>query len=795
MNHQARNLGARQVRSNSVPGLLVLLLAILLPHAVQAQRQAAELRLHVQDPAGLPIAAAAQLESAVTETRLAVTLYQDGSYTFKDLPFGSYRLTISQSGFQTFSDTVELHSQLPVSRTVTLALNPVGTVVEVRAEQMLVDAGQVASAQHLGAETIRDRDTTGPGRGLVDLVAAQPGWLLEANGVLHPRGFEYATQYIVNGFPVQDNRSPAFAPNFEADDIQSVRILTAGYPAEYGKKLGGVIEVTTERNQDSGFHGSAVIEGGSFASLSGDLSAEYVTPKMAASVNGEGFLTDRYLDPPVTQNYTNHASNSSFGASLDRDLSANTSLWLSVNHRETRFLVPDEQLQADAGQRQDRNSVETSGQISLQHTFSPALVMSVRGSFRDVAAQLWSNPLSTPIAAAQNRGFREAYINSDLAGHHGHHDWKVGAEASLASIREAFSYSITAYAIGGVSVFDPDTPAQLAISGHRQDREESAYAQDTIRLGNATISAGLRYDHYRLLVADQAWSPRLAASWYFKPAGLLFRAAYDRIFSTPAIENILVSGSPLAATLADSGLYLPLQPSRGNFYQAGFSRAFFNRLRFDADWYLRDIRNFGDDDLLLNTGVSFPIAFDKATIHGAEAKIEIPRWGRVSGFVSYSWMQGIGSLPIAGGLFLDAGSASLLQSHDTFAISQDQRNTASARFNVELSKRVWAAASASYGSGLPVELPDGQDLPFLIGQYGAAVVSRVNFDRGRLKPSAALNFSTGALLWRHEKRSLRAQMEVLNVNNRLNLINFAGLLSGTAIAAPRSLGIRLRAEW
>lgn len=783
------------MKRSLLPAVLFCLLSLLPAPQAWGQRQTAELRLRVKDPAGAPIAAAVELSSPATETHLTVTAYQDGTYTFKDLPFGSYRLSISHPGFQTSSETIGLGSVLPSSRTVTLAVAPLNTVVEVTADEPLVAAGQAELAQHVGAEAIRDRDSTSPGRGLVDLIAAQPGWLLEANGVLHPRGFEYATQYILNGFPVQDNRSPAFAPNFEADDVQSVRILTAGYPAEYGKKLGGVIEVTTARNQNSGFHGSAVIDGGSFASLSGDLSAEYVTPKMAAGINAEGFFTDRYLDPPVQQNYTNHASNSSFGATLDRDLSAKTRLWLAVNHRETRMEVPDELLQFDAGQRQDRFSGETSGQISLEHTFSPSLIMSVRASFRDVAAQLWSNPLSTPISAAQDRGFREAYTNADLAGHHGHHDWKIGAEATFTSVREAFSYNITAYDLAGVSIFDPDTPPQLAISDRRQDREQSAYAQDTVRLGNLTLNLGLRYDHYHLLVDDHAWSPRLAASWYFKPAGLLFSASYDRIFSTPAIENILVSGSPLAAGLTDAGLYLPLHPSTGNFYQAGFSRALFRHLRFDADWYRRDIRNFGDDDLLLNTGVSFPIAFESATIHGAEAKLEIPRWGRVSGFVSYSWMQGTGSLPIAGGLFLDDGSSALLQSHDTFPITQDQRNTASARFNVQLTRRLWAALSASYGSGLPVELPDSQDLPFLISQYGAAVVNHVNFDLGRLKPSAALNFSTGALLWEHEKRTLRAQLEVMNLTNRLNLIDFAGVFSGTAVGAPRSYGVRLRADW
>jgi len=771
------------------------LLAFSLIHAAWAQRQTGELRLQVQDPAGLPVVASAQLTSAATQTRLSVTLFRDGSYTFKDLPLGPYQLTISQPGFQTFSETVELLSQLPVSRTITLSIAAAGTVVEVREDAPLVDPGQVGSAQHVGADTIRKRDTGAPGRGLIDLIAAQPGWLLEANGVLHPRGSEYDTQYIVNGFPVQDNRSPAFAPGFEADDVQAVRILTGGYPAEYGKKLGGVVEVTTARNQTTGLHGSATVQGGSFSSVSGDLSTEYVTPKMAAGFNAEGFLTDRYLDPPVTQNFTNHAFNRAFSASLDRDLSSASRLRVSASNRQTRFLVPGEQLQAEAGQRQDRTASETSGQVSLTHTFSSTLVMSIRGSLRDVTARLWSNPLSTPVAPAQDRGFREAYVNGDLAGHHGRHDWKIGGEATLASIRESFSYRITAYDVDGIPIFNPETPPQLAIADRRQDREQSAYAQDTIRLGRLTLSAGIRYDHYRLLLSVQAFSPRLAASWFFAPAGLLFRASYDRVFGTPPIENILVSGSPVAATLTDSGFYLPLHPSHANYYQAGFSRAFLNRLRFDADWYQRDVRNFGDDDLLLNTGVSFPIAFDRATIHGAEAKLEVPRWGRLSGFLSYSWMQGYGSLPIAGGLFLDDNAAALLQSRQSFPITQDQRNTASGRVNVDLSSRVWVAATASYGSGLPVELPDNQDTGFLISQYGAAVVNRVNFDRGRIKPSAALNLSAGALLWHKEKRSIRAQADILNVTNRLNVIDFAGLFSGTAVAPPRSFGIRIRTEW
>lgn len=768
---------------------------LVLAHGLWAQRQTGELRLHVQDAVGLPLAASIQLSSPAAEVNLNVVAFQDGAYTFKALPFGHYRLTVAHSGFQTLSEDVALLSGVPVTRNIALAVAPVQTVVQVTSEPALVEAGQAGSAQIVGSKTIQNRTVNTPGRGLVDLVAAQPGWLLEANGVLHPRGSEYDTQYIVNGFPVQDNRSPAFGPNFEADDVQSMRILTAGYPAEYGKKMGGVIEVNTQRNQTSGWHGAFSVQGGSFASVGSDFSLEYVTPKMAVGVNADGFLTNRYLDPPALENYDNHASDGSFGASLDRDLSDRSRLRISVTRRETHFEVPDELLQFIAGQRQDRVSSETAGRISFQHTFTPSLVMSARGSIRDVAAQLWSNPLSTPIAPAQDRGFREYYGGADLAGHHGHHDWKIGAEASVAPIHEAFSYRITDYELAGVDFFDSDTPAQLAIAARGRDREQGAYAQDSMRFGNFTLNAGIRFDGYHLLVNDHAWSPRLAASYYLSRLKLLLRTSYDRTFDTPAIENILISGSPAVANLSDAGLYLPLHPAHGNYYQAGFSREVAKHVRVDADWYLRDIHNFGDDDLLLNTGVSFPIAFDHASIHGAEAKLEVPSWGRFSGFLSYSWMQGLGSLPIAGGLFLEDGSAALLQSHDTFAITQDQRNTASGRLNFDVTKRIWAAVSSSYGSGLPVELPDNQDLDFLVSQYGAAVVNRVNFDRGRLEPSFTVSLLAGATLFQREKRLLKVQAGIENLTDRLNLIDFAGLLSGTAVAPPRSFGIRVRTEW
>jgi hypothetical protein len=767
---------------------------LLLTSVAWGQNHVGELRLTVKDAAGASLAATVEIASDSTNTRHAVHLPPEGRYTFKNLPFGFYRVRAARPGFQASSSLVEIRSALPKDYAVTLAIETVATSVEIRESETLVDPDRTSTAYYVGSQEIKERPSGMPGRGLLDLVAMQPGWILEANGVLHPRESEYETQYIVNGFPVQDNRSPAFAPNIEADDVQSLKIYTSGIPAEFGQKVGGVIEVTTDRNASPGFHGIAVAQGGSFDTLGGYLSAQYATGKTTASVSAESFLTDRYLDPPVVANYTNHASNASFTGAIERDLNDADRLRISFSRRVGHFQVPDEGLQQEAGQREDRGSRESSGQVSYQHVFSPAILGAVRGLVRDTEADLWSNAMATPIAPHQSRGLREGYANASLAGHYGRNEWKMGGDFRYAALHEDFGYHIAAYQVNGFRVFDPDTPADFRFQGQAPDREQSAYVQDLMRFGKLTVSAGVRFDRYSLLVNKTAWSPRVGVSWSIASTGTVLHASYDRIFGTPPYENILLSASQQARDLNNAGLYLPLRPSRGNYYEGGFTQALAKRLRLDASYFLRDIHNAQDDNLLENTGVSFPIAFQRARIRGVEVKLQAPRWGPFSGYLSYTNQRGIAEFPIAGGLFLDDGSAALLAANDRFPVSQDQRNTARAMVRYQVVPRVWTSWSASYGSGLPVE-SNGESLEFLIAQYGAAVVNKINFDRGRVNPSFSLDASVGIDLWRHERRSVTLQADVLNLTDRLNVINFAGFLSGTAIAPPRSAGVRLRAEF
>src|ERR1700730_3920561 len=767
---------------------LALAAFLLAPRTLYAQRVRGELRIEVHDSAGATLSADAELLSEGNQLHRTFKIAQEGHYTAQDLPFGVYRLNINADGFAPWTNLVDIRSEVPMRIPVLLVATPVATQIQVTDSATLVDPSRTGTIYSVGRQTIDQQLAAQPGRNLSDLVNQQPGWLYEANGVLHPRGSEYDVQYIFDGLPLTQNRSPAFAPEFDADDVESMRVLTATFPAEYGRKLGGVVEVTTVKDVPDGLHGQLDLNAGSFSSISGSAALSYAAGEHRFSVSGNGFHTDRYLDPPVLENFTNRGNAGGLSVAYEREFSGSDRLRFTIIHNVVRFLVPNELVQQQARQRQDITNLETSGQVFFQHTISPNLFLSLSGSVRDASADFTSNPSATPVIVSQSRGYREGYARLDLVGHKDHHNWKTGVDSLFTPVHEALSYTIT-----DPTQFNPATQQQFSFADHKWDIEPSAYLQDELHLGNWNIAAGLRFDHYGFVVHESAWSPRLGVSRYVSSLNLLLHASYDRVFQTPAMENLLLASSAQLNAIDPIVLRLPVHPARGNYYEVGATKSVSGRLRIEANIFRRDFHNYPDDDTLLDTGVSFPIAFSHARIFGEELRLEVPEWWRFSGYLSYSNQSGVGSGPITGGLFLGSSAVGALTDASQFAVSQDQRNTARARVRFQAEKRVWVAMSFQYGSGLPATLSSTETQSFLLAQYGSAIVDRVNFDRQRTRPTFSLDIAAGAQLYRKELRSAALQIQVSNVTDRVNLMNFASLFSGTAVSVPQSIsgGLKL----
>ena len=270
----------------------------------------------------------------------------------------------------------------------------------------------------------------------------QPGWLYEGNAVLHPRGSEYQTQFVLDGIPLLDNRSPSFGPEIEANDLDSVSIYTAGFPAEYGRKLGGVIELDSHPHDSHGTHGLIVVDRGSYNTSPG---MHVQRDRSAITLSAQSRRQHERTLPESGRSRKLHQPrhNCRFCSDFDRDFTASDRLTLDVRHELSRFEIPNEIIQQQAGQLQTGDNFEIMGMARFQHIFSPDSLLLFAAMVRNNANDLYSNANSTPIVAFQHNFFNEGYFKASLAHHWRHHQVKVGVDSDTTFLHENFNYVIT----------------------------------------------------------------------------------------------------------------------------------------------------------------------------------------------------------------------------------------------------------------------------------------------------------------------------------------------------------------
>ena len=206
------------------------LCSCVLPLSCQTNRGA--LHLKATDPAGHSVKVVVRIPSEANDHQSVLQTDGQGNLVVARLAFGIYRLEIEQTGFAPVYESVAVRSSLPADLRVQFKIPSVQQSVTVSADSTLIDPGHARAVNQIGARTIGARLGSIPGRSLQDLVNFQPAWLYEGNAVLHPRGSEYQTQFVLDGFPLTDNRWPSFGNEIEADDAQSISIYTAGIPAD-----------------------------------------------------------------------------------------------------------------------------------------------------------------------------------------------------------------------------------------------------------------------------------------------------------------------------------------------------------------------------------------------------------------------------------------------------------------------------------------------------------------------------------------------------------------------------------
>ena len=189
-----------------------------------------------------------------------------GKFTFPNVPFNPYHLTVTGEGFASYMQDVDVKSVVPVNLSVKLKVaNSLESVtVEATAEDLLENT----STFH----TDVDRDffnkiplesASSSVSSLVTL--ASPGVAADSNGLFHGLGDHAENSFSVDGQPITDQQSKVFSNQIPLESIQSMEVISGAPPAQYGDKTSLVIDVTTRSGQGMTTpHGGITAEYGNF---------------------------------------------------------------------------------------------------------------------------------------------------------------------------------------------------------------------------------------------------------------------------------------------------------------------------------------------------------------------------------------------------------------------------------------------------------------------------------------------------------------------------------------------------
>ena len=234
-------------------GCLPLALLIAIP--LSAQQSQVIWRGVLHDANGAPIASA-RMELRSSKQSAHETTRKDGSFQFRPMPAGQYRLFVESSG-----KTIEGAQPVDLASSAQAAVITVSgrgeiTVAAMQSASEAATGGEQLTGQAVSSLPLNKRDFS-------SLLLLAAGTMTDTNGATNftaqfaingQRGVE--ATFAMDGADISDpEMGGATFTNFNVDAVEEIQSSSGWMPAEIGRGAAGYTNIIT-RSGASGFHGS-----------------------------------------------------------------------------------------------------------------------------------------------------------------------------------------------------------------------------------------------------------------------------------------------------------------------------------------------------------------------------------------------------------------------------------------------------------------------------------------------------------------------------------------------------------
>ncbi|MCU1284905.1 MAG: TonB-dependent receptor [Acidobacteriales bacterium] len=851
-------------RTSVFVAIFVLMLASTALNA-QSLGASGSIQGKVVDASGAVIPnASVDVHNPVTGFQRTTTTDATGSFVVRNLPQNPYHIFVKAEGFAAQQHDVDVRSGVPIDLAITMKVTGANTTVEVESNGGSLLESDPSAHTDVDEKVMSRIPMENTASGLSQLITlSSPGVVADSNGFFHPLGDHAQASFSIDNQPIGDQQSRVYSNQIAPSAIQSLELITGVSPAEYGDKTSLIAVATTK----SGLGltrptGSVSFDYGSFGSAGTTLNLGVGNAKFGNFISVNGLQTGRFLDGPEFQPLHDRGNSENAFDRLDYQISAADSLHLNLFAARSWFQIPNTFDQQASGQDQRQQIKTFDIAPGWTHLFNAATLFTVNAFVRQDRLQYYSSSnlfSDQPETAGQGRRLTNSGLKTDISYAKGHHNFKAGFQYSHTALSENFRFGITDPTINPVcldnagaavtdpTITDPNTcaaggfsanpnlqvglvPFDLTRNGQLfqfKDNgsidQQALYVQDNVTIGPWTWMLGVRGDHYAGLTEKYALNPRVGFSYHLGKTNTVLRGSYARTLETPYNENLLFSSATgsggLAANIFGATVTAPLQPGIRNQFNAGFEQALGKFLVIDGDYFWKYTHNAYDFNVLGDTPIAFPIAWNKSKLDGFSIRVSTPDIHGFRAYTSIGHTRARYFNPEVGGLFFDNNPPT-----GVFRIDHDQAFQQTTNIQYSFLKKMGGFASFTwrYDSGLVNgSVPDYATALSLTADQQSAIglfcgnvfatlatpitscsdpnrgATRINIlpdgtendDKNppRIAPRHLFDMGMGFdNLFRTDHYKWNAKLSVVNLTNKSALYNFLSTFSGTHFVTPRS---------